>query len=106
MEEQKEGVLENLICKRERKNSNSKTLILKDSRDWSIWTYLTASPCYTTNKERERERGTRAHCVFTFLHMHLRTNTAAQATRSLQRRLERTQIPAESFERRCLSAIR
>ena len=46
-------------------NSNSKTLILKDSSVRSIWTYLTASPCYTTNtnkhdntinKERERER--------------------------------------------------
>ena len=30
-------------------NSNSKTLILKDSSIRSIWTYLTASPCYTTN---------------------------------------------------------
>ena len=36
--------------KRERENSNSKTLILKDSSVRSIWTYLTASPCYTTNK--------------------------------------------------------
>ena len=42
--------------------SNSKTLILKDSSVRSIWTYLTASPCYTTNtnkhdeRERERER--------------------------------------------------
>ena len=26
-----------------------KTLILKDSSARSIWTYLTASPCYTTN---------------------------------------------------------
>ena len=32
---------------RERENSNSKTLILK-----SIWTYLTASPCYTTNTNK------------------------------------------------------
>ena len=30
--------------------SNSKTVILKDSSIRSIWTYLTASPCYTTNK--------------------------------------------------------
>ena len=29
-------------------NSNSKTLILKDSSVRSIWTCLTASPCYTT----------------------------------------------------------
>ena len=58
---------------RERENSNSKTLILKDSSIRSIWrtvaldpfgpTYLTASPCYTTNtnkhdnttNKRERE---------------------------------------------------
>ena len=33
-------------------NSNSKTLILKDSSVRSIWTYLTASPCYTTNKNK------------------------------------------------------
>ena len=32
-----------------RENSNSKTLILKDSSVRSIWTYLTASPCYSTN---------------------------------------------------------
>ena len=30
-------------------NSNSKTLILKDSSARSIWTYLTASSCFTTN---------------------------------------------------------
>ena len=30
-------------------NSNSKMFILKDSSVRSIWTYLTASPCYTTN---------------------------------------------------------
>ena len=34
---------------RDRENSKSKTLILKDSSVRSIWTYLTASPCYTTN---------------------------------------------------------
>ena len=34
---------------RENSNSNSKTLILKDSSVRFIWTYLTASPCYTTN---------------------------------------------------------
>ena len=33
----------------ERENSNSKSLILKDSSVRSIWTYLTAGPCYTTN---------------------------------------------------------
>ena len=57
---------------KERENSNSKTLILKDISVRSIWTYLTASPCYTTNTnkhdsttkryyktetETERERG-------------------------------------------------
>ena len=48
---------------RQRENSNSKTLILKDSSVRSIWTYLTASPCYTTNtdkhdytRHRRRER--------------------------------------------------
>ena len=49
---------------RERERENSKPLILKDSSDRSIWTYVTASPCYTTNtnkhdyttnRERERE---------------------------------------------------
>ena len=38
------------LAERERENySNSKTLILKDSSVRSIWTYLTGSPCYTTN---------------------------------------------------------
>ena len=37
---------------RERENTNSKTLILKDSSVMSIWTYLTASPCYTTNTNK------------------------------------------------------
>ena len=31
-------------------------LILLDSSVRSIWTYLTASPCYTRERERERER--------------------------------------------------
>ena len=43
--------------KRENLNSNSKTLLLKDSSVRSIWTYLTASPCYTTNTERGGDRG-------------------------------------------------
>ena len=37
---------------REHSNSNSKTLMLKDSSVWSIWTHLTASPCYTTNTNK------------------------------------------------------
>ena len=37
------------LRERERERENSKTLILKDSSVRSIWTYLTASPCYTTN---------------------------------------------------------
>ena len=37
---------------RERENSNSNTLILKNSSVRSIWTYLTASPCYTTNTNK------------------------------------------------------
>ena len=37
---------------REREKSNSKTLILKDSSIRSIWTYLTASPSYTTNTNK------------------------------------------------------
>ena len=39
-----------------RQNSNSKTSVLKDSSVGSIWTYLTASPCYATNTETERDR--------------------------------------------------
>ena len=31
------------------RNSISKTSVLKDNSVRSIWTYLTASPCYTTN---------------------------------------------------------
>ena len=38
-----------------RENSSSKTLILKDSRVRSIWTYLTATPCYTT-RQREKDK--------------------------------------------------
>ena len=33
-------------------NSNSKTLTLEDSSVRSFWTYLTASPCYTTNTNK------------------------------------------------------
>ena len=33
-------------------NSNSKTLIFQDSNVRSIWTYLTASLCYTTNTNK------------------------------------------------------
>ena len=33
-------------------NSNSKTLTIKDSSVRSIWTYLTASPCFTTNTNK------------------------------------------------------
>ena len=36
-------------------NSNSKTLILKDSSVRSIWAYITASPCYTTNTNKHDE---------------------------------------------------
>ena len=35
-----------------------KTLILKDSSVRSIWTYLTASPCYTTNTNRQKGKQT------------------------------------------------
>ena len=37
---------------RQTENSNSKTSILKDSSVRSNWTYLTASPCYTTNTNK------------------------------------------------------
>ena len=40
---------------RQRENSNSKTLIHKDSSVRSIWTYLTASPCYSNTSKQERE---------------------------------------------------
>ena len=36
----------------ETENSNSKTLVFKDSSVRSSWTYLTASPCYTTNTNK------------------------------------------------------
>ena len=41
----------------------------QDSSVRSIWTYLTASPCYTTNtnkreRERERERESVCMCVW------------------------------------------
>ena len=36
----------------DRQNSNSKTFVLKDSNVKSIWAYLTASPCYTTNTNK------------------------------------------------------
>ena len=55
---------------RENCNSNSRTLILKDSSVRSIWTYVTASPCYTTNtnkhgkRERERVVQTRGRLLF------------------------------------------
>ena len=62
---------------RQRENSNSKTLILKDSSVRSIWTYLTASPCYTTNTnkhKREREREREQSCIlggdFFFKHVY------------------------------------
>ena len=48
-----------LPTQRERERENSETLILMETSVRSIWTYLTASPCYTTNTnthERERER--------------------------------------------------
>ena len=38
-----------------RENSNSKTLILKDSSVGSIWTYVTNSPCYATKRETDRQ---------------------------------------------------
>ena len=37
---------------RERERSKSKTLIFKDSSIRSDWTYLTASPCYSTDIQR------------------------------------------------------
>ena len=36
----------------DRDRENSKTLILKDISVRSIWTYLTASPCCTTNTNK------------------------------------------------------
>ena len=33
--------------------SNSKIFILKDGHIKSIWTYLTACPCYTTNTNKQ-----------------------------------------------------
>ena len=42
-------------------NSNSKTLILKDSSVWSIWTYVTASPCYTTINTNKHDYTTNSY---------------------------------------------
>ena len=36
----------------EKEKENSKTLIIKDSSVRSFWTYLTASPCCTTNTNK------------------------------------------------------
>ena len=36
----------------QRERENSKTLILEENSVKSIWTYLTASPCYTTNTNK------------------------------------------------------
>ena len=47
-----DGEREYIDRERERENSNSKTFILKDSSVGSIWTYVTASPCYTTNTNK------------------------------------------------------
>ena len=58
-EREREGGGRERERERERENLNSKTLILKDSSVRSIWTYLIASPCYTTNtREREKDRQT------------------------------------------------
>ena len=50
-----------VVSMSERTRTRTQTLMLKDSSIRSIWTYLTASPCYTTdtnkhNNTRERER--------------------------------------------------
>ena len=44
----------------EGENSNSKTLILKDSSVRFIWTYLTASPERETERERDRQTNRQA----------------------------------------------
>ena len=38
--------------RREEEKLELETLILKDNSVRSIWTYLTASPCYTTNTNK------------------------------------------------------
>ena len=43
---------------KDRDNSSSKTLILRDCGVRSIWTYLTASPCYATNRNKHDDRTT------------------------------------------------
>ena len=43
------------VDKQRNSNSNSKTLILKDSSVRSIWTYLTPSPCYTTDTNKHEK---------------------------------------------------
>ena len=46
---------------RENSSSNSKTVILKDSSVRSIWTYLTARPCYTKNTNKHDNTTNKYH---------------------------------------------
>ena len=74
----------------ERERENSKTVILKGGSVRSIWTCLTASPCYvtSTNKHNQRERHTyREKDRQTDRHIDRQTNrgrdTERESTRSI-----------------------
>ena len=45
------------------RNSNSETLILKNSSVRSIWTHLTASLCYTTNTNKHEGKAGKKRCL-------------------------------------------
>ena len=64
-------------------DSNSKILILKDSSVRSIWTYLTASPCYTTNSNKHNNTANRyykLHRVPTNVQKHRRERQTDRQT--------------------------
>ena len=46
------GVVRERERERGRERERTRKLILEDSSVRSIWTYLTASPCYTTERDR------------------------------------------------------
>ena len=53
----------NCLEDRVERNSNSKTLILKNSSVRSIWTRLTASLCYTTNTNKHEGKAGKKRCL-------------------------------------------
>ena len=70
-------------------NSNSKVLMLKDKTSKTIWTYLTASICYTTNTSKLSTTILQTHLYArlnnTFMRLRrIPTNTSKVSTTILQ----------------------